>query len=452
MATLTATKPIRNIQEPPLIGSMSNYNQDRLDLLLRVTRECGDIGSFHFGPFSVIMLNASEFVHSVLVEHAYDFDKGTTVHNAFRPVIGDGIFTSEGDFHRRQRKLIAPAFQPRQIVKYANTMVDYGEQLQAEWKDGMTVDVSQEMTHVTMSIVGKVLFDADVFTEADDLGAAMTTVLEHVNYMLSHLFPIPLIWPIPRNQRTKKAIAVIKNTVQKMIDKRRASDERKDDLLSILLRAREEDSTSMSDDQVRSEALTLFGAGHETTAVALSWLWYMLATHPAIYRKVQQEIDSVLQGRSPTYADLANLPYTLQTLKETLRLYPPAYVMSRVALRDVEINGYQVRKGQTVLMSPYTIHRRPDYFPNPEQFDPERFTPENEKSLPRYAYMPFGAGPRICIGTYFAMMEGHLLLATLAQRVSFELLPGQQIIPAPKVTIRPKYGIKMVVRHRNLAH
>jgi cytochrome P450 len=237
-----------------------------------------------------------------------------------------------------------------------------------------------------------------------------------------------------------------------MIDKRRASGEQKDDLLSILLRAREEDGTSMSDDQVRAEALTLFGAGHETTAVALSWIWYMLATHPAVYQKVQQEVDSVLQGRSPTYTDLAKLPYSLQVLKETLRLYPPAYAMSRVALHDVEIDGYQVRKWQTVLMSPYAIHRRPDYFPHPEQFDPDRFTPENEKSLPRYAYMPFGAGPRICIGNYFAMMEGHLLLATLAQRVNFELVAGQQVIPAPKVTIRPKYGIKMVVRRRKLAY
>ena len=207
----------------------------------------------------------------------------------------------------------------------------------------------------------------------------------------------------------------------------------------------------MSYQQAIDEALTLFGAGHETTATALAWVWYLLALHPAVYKKVQEEVDTVLQGRTPTYADLTRLPYCLQVFKETMRLYPPAYIISRAPLRDVSIDGYSVHKGRDIiLVSPYTIHRRPDYFPTPEEFDPERFTPENEKKLARYAYLPFGAGPRVCIGNHFAMMEGHLLLATLAQHVEFELVPDQLIEPDPlkTVTIRPRNGVNMVVHRR----
>jgi cytochrome P450 len=235
-----------------------------------------------------------------------------------------------------------------------------------------------------------------------------------------------------------------------LIDERRTSNEEKNDFLSILLNTRGEDGSRMSDQQVMDEAVTLFGAGHETTATALTWAWYLLTQNPAVYSRLQQEVDTVLQGRSPTYADLANLPYALQVFKETMRFYPPAYAISRVALHDIDLDGYVVRKNQTVGVCPYTMHRRSDYFPDPERFDPERFTPENEKRLPRYAYFPFGAGPRICIGNHFAMMEGHLLLATLVQRVTFELVPGQRIVPDPNktITLRPKYAMKMVVRCR----
>ena len=454
MAVQTQTKitkkPIPSIKEPPVVGSLLEYGRDRLDVYLRVTQVCGDVGSFHFGPFPIVIFNTSEYVHSIFVEHAYDFDKGEAIHNAFRPVIGNGIFTSEGAFHRQQRKLMAPSFQPRQIIGYADTMVKYSEQIQQGWRDGETVDVSNEMTQLTMSIVGKVLFDANVFTEADELGAAMSTVLGHVTHTLSMLFPIPLSWPTPRNRHTRQAIAVLRGRIHKMIAERQASTEERNDLLSILLQARGEDGSRMSDEQICDESLTLFGAGHETTATALAWAWYLLATHPDIYRNMQQEVDSVLNGRAPTYADLAHLPYTLQVFKETMRLYPPAYGISRAALHDIEIDGYFIPKNRYVVVCPYTLHRRPDYFPVPEKFDPQRFTPENEKRLPRYAYLPFGAGPRICIGNHFAMMEGHLLLATLAQRVTFELVGGQQIVPDPNVnlTIRPKFGVKMIVRRR----
>ena len=433
----------------PLIGNLLEFRKDRLNLLRRMAR-VGDVCGMHFGPFPGILFNKPEHIHSILVEHAYDFDKGLAVHNTFRPVIGDGIFSSEGDFHRRQRKLMSPPFQPRHIASYAEIMGQYGEQIQQTWSDGSIIDVNHQMTNLTMSVIGKALFDADVFTETDELGSAMTVTTEYVAHALSVLFPPPYDWPLPRNRRTHSAAQVLRNHIQHFIDVRHNSLTERNDFLSILLQARDEDGKPMSDEQLMAECLILFGAGHETTATALSWTWYLLCQHPEIYQKVQLEVDSVLQGRTPTYEDLARLPYCLQVFKEAMRLYPPAYLLSRRALCEVEIDGYHVPKDMVVLYAPYTLHRREEYFPEPEKFDPERFTPEREKQLPRYAYLPFGAGPRICIGMYFAMMEGHLLLATLAQRVSFSLVPGQTIVPDPihHLTLRPIGEVKVLVKRR----
>ncbi len=347
MATQTAdkeTRTIPNIIEPPLVGSLPEHTRDRLNLYLRIAQTCGDVGSFHFGPFRVILFNTSEYAHSIFVQHAYDFDKGAAIHNTFRPITGDGIFSSEGELHRRQRKIMAPSFQPKHIISYADTMTHYSEQIQQEWSEYLTIDVAHEMTQLTMSIIGKVLFDADVFTEAEGLGAAMATVLEHASHSLSQLLPIPLDWPTPRNRKTRQAIAFLRERIQKLIEERRADSQERNDFLSILLHAKDEDGGSMSDEQIINESLTLFGAGHETTATALTWTWYLLTMHPDIYKNVQQEVDTVLQGRTPTYADLANLPYCLKVFKETLRLYPPAYAISRTALQDVDIDGYTVHR------------------------------------------------------------------------------------------------------------
>ncbi len=442
-------KPFPYVHGYPFFGNLPEFTRDRLGLLQRMARK-GDVCGMHFGPFPGILFNKPEYVQSILVEHAYGFDKGVAIHNTFRPTIGDGIFSSEGDFHRRQRKLMAPSFQPRHITSYADIMGHYGEQIQQTWSDGTVVDINQKMTDLTMSIIGKALFDADVFTETDELGAAMAITTEYVSHTLSVLLPLPYNWPLPRNRRTHKAMQVLRNRIQRFIDERRNTPNGRNDFLSILLQARDEDGNPMNDEQVMAECLTLFGAGHETTATALTWTWYLLCQHPESYQKVQQEVDRVLQGRTPTYADLAQLPYCLQVFKEAMRLYPPVYATSRRALHDVEIDGYRVPKGWVVLLAPCTLHRREEYFPEPEKFDPERFTPEREKQLPRYAYVPFGAGPRICIGLYFAMMEGHLLLATLAQRASFSLVSGQIIEPDPvhHLALRPTGAVNVMVKKR----
>ncbi len=442
-------KTLRYIRGYPLVGNIPDFVKDRLSFLLRMAHE-GDACGMHFGPYTCILFNKPEHVHSILVEHAYDFDKGQGVHNIFRPVFGNGIFSSEGDFHRHQRKLIAPSFQPRRIASYADIMGYYGELIQQTWTDGAVIDVNQEMTDLTMSIIGKALFDADVFTETDELGAAMTTALAHVAHGFSVLLPLPYSWPTPANRRTHKAVQVLHNHIRSFIDERRSNPTERNDFLSILLQAKDEDGQPMSDEQVMAECMILFAAGHETTATSLTWVWYLLCQHPEWYQKVQQEVDSVLQGRTPTYADLVHLPYCLQVFKEALRLYPPAYAMSRQALHDIEIDGYRVSKNWIAFLAPYTLHRREEFFLEPEQFDPERFSPEREKQLPRYAYLPFGAGPRICIGMYFALMEGQLLLATLAQRVSFSLVPGQTIEPdtAHHLTLRPAGAVHVRVKKR----
>ncbi|MBV8695412.1 MAG: cytochrome P450 [Ktedonobacteraceae bacterium] len=444
--TIAAPKTIPYLREYPLVGSMRAFSTDRLNLLLRLA-QAGDVCGFHFGPFPFIQFNRPEHVQSIMIEHAEDFDKGRWLRKA---VSGNGIFISEGAFHHRQRKLMAPTFQPRHIVAYADTMTHYTEQFQEQWSDGTVIDLNQQMTSLTMSIICKVLFDADFLTEKDELGAALATSLAYSAYVLSSVFVLPLSWPTPRNRHVVQAEQLLEAHFQRMIDERRSSTIERNDFLSLLLQARDEDGSKMSDAQAIDECLTLFGAGHETTAIALIWAWYLLCQHPDIYQKLQQEVDSVLQGRTPTYADLPRLPYCLQVFKETMRLYSPGYTVSREALHDVEIDGYLVPKGAAVLVSSYTLHRRPEYFPEPERFEPERFTPEREKRLPRHAYIPFGVGPRICIGNHFALMEGQLLLATLAQRATFTLVPGQRIKPDPEhnFALRPNGKVKVVVKRR----
>jgi cytochrome P450 len=329
-------------------------------------------------------------------------------------------------------------------------MAHYSEQIQQKWSDGGVIDINQEMSNLTVSIIAKALFDADVFSETDELGIAIKTIFDYIAHALTVLILPPYSWPLPWNRRVHQATQKLHDLFQQFIAERRNIAVERNDFLSILLRARDEDGNAMSDDQVMAECMTLFSAGHETTATAMIWVWYFLCQHPDIYQKVQQEVDTVLQGRTPTYADLVNLPYSLQVFKETMRIYPSAYFFFRRALRDMEINGYRVQKNVVTMVSPYTMHRREEYFPDPEHFDPERFRPDREKQLPRLVYMPIGAGPRVCIGNHFALMEGQLILATLAQRVTFELVPGQTITPDVEhnLTARPTGAVKMRVTKR----
>ncbi len=377
------------------------------------------------------------------VEKAFRVIRGSPLY-----LLGNGLLTTTNALHRRQRKLIAPSFQPRHVVAYAECMTAYAEQIQAMWGDGEAINVSHEMMRLTLWIVGKTLFDTNVLADADNVGTALTTVMRD-SERRRRTVRIPSSWPTPHNRRIEAARARLDATVYDIIAARRRSGEDRGDMLSVLLNARDADDGSfMTDTQVRDEAMTLFLAGHETTANALSWTWYLLARHPEIYARLRAEVDTVLGGRTPAVADLERLPYTLQVLKESMRLYPPAYILVRLVAEPMTIAGHQLPVGSMIILSPYTLHRRPDYFSRPRQFDPDRFAPEAEERLPRHAYLPFGAGPRMCVGNHFAMMEGHLLLATLAQRVTFDMVTPQRVETEPLITLRPRNGINMIVRRR----
>jgi cytochrome P450 len=446
-AALEVNKKIPSLPGLPILGNLLDAGRDRLSFLMRVNRECGDIGQFRIGPRRVVQLNSPEYVQVVLVDNDYAFfEKSPVLRRYLRPVFGNGLLSIDSQSHKQRRKLVAPAFQPRYIAAYAEVMADYAEQLQQPWPDGRTINIAQEMMRLTFRIVGKTLFDADLVNEASDVGEALLTILRYNNTELNSFFHLPHHWPTPRNRRFQKALARLDAIIYRLIAERRKTAAERTDLLSLLLQVRDEDNGGgLSDQEVRDEAITLFLAGYETTANALTWTWYLLAQYPEIYARVRAEVDHVLAGRTPTAADLPQLPYTLQVFKEAMRLYPPVHSIARQVARPFALGDYHLSVGTIVAVSFYVLHRRPDYFPDPERFDPERFTPQAEKNLSRYAYMPFSIGPRLCIGNHFAMMEGHLLLAALVQRVTFRLVPGQNVVPEPLITLRPRDGIQMTV-------
>lgn len=440
--------PIPCLPRWPLLGNVFALRNKRLDLLLRISQQFGDIGAFHFGPRMVPVLNEPELIRQVLVEQGSSFEKTTTVRALGTPVLGNGVFLSEGEEHRQQRRILAPLFQPHHVQTYAETMIGYTLRMRERWKEGETLNLADEMTHLTLWIISDVLFGVDVSGEEQELGAALTYLFRHFAAAVTNPMRLPQSWPTPGNRRARQALHRVNTTLYQMINERRQSNKERGDFLSTILRAHEGQISLVSDQQIRDEALSLFVAGHETTANALTWCWYLLSQHPGIYEQMQAEGDRVLAGRPPTLADLPHLPYTLQVLKETLRLYPPVYAFTRRAISTVQLGKYLIPEGASVVISPYTLHRRAPFFSQPERFYPARFALQQEQQIPRYAYLPFGAGSHICLGMHFALLEGHLLLATIAQHCTFEFIGSQSIEPEPLLTLRPKGAVLMKVRRR----
>lgn len=439
----------------PFLGSYPRYRRDPLSFYARLGRNYGDICAYRLFGAPIVFINAPHLIQGLLVEHAEDYDKGSFQRRLFRPLVGNGLVNSEGALHGRQRKLLAPAFQPRHLSAYADTMVDYAGHWQQRWADGDVIDVHAQMMDLTMTIVGRVLLSADVSGDARDVSAAINVAVRWFQHAAANVLTWPLAVPTPRNVRTTRAISIIKRTVGDIIAARRDADgdsavtDGRGDLLAMLLRARDDEGRGMSDQQILDEVLTFFLAGHETTALALTWTFSLLARHPNVAARVQAELDAALGGRRPCYDDLPRLPYMLCVLKEAMRLYPPSSGIVRVALRDTVLSGaYPIGKNTSVLFSQFVLHRRPDTFPDPERFDPDRFLPEREQALPRYAYLPFGAGHRICIGSHFAMMEGHLLLATILQHLCFDPAEPAPVTPELALTLRPSRPVRLVVRRR----
>jgi cytochrome P450 len=408
-------------------------------------------GSFNFTRFGWVTfytLSDPELIHEILVNQASRYHKIRLIKYALGPFLGNGLLTSEGDFWKRQRKLSQPAFHSRRIENYADTMVDYAHKMLAGWKTGDKRRIDREMMKLTLNIVAKTLFDADVSGDADRVGDLLTRVLDASNDRINAAVQWPDWLPNAKRDQMRRDIAELDIILQRFIDERRQSGEDGGDLLSMLLAAQDDDGSGMTDKQLRDELMTIFLAGHETTAMNLSWTWYLLSQQPQAVAKLKTEVDRVLGERRATMADLAHLPYNEMVIKEALRLYPPAPGVGREPIEDVQIGGYSVPKGALINISFFAMHRHPAYFPDPEVFDPERFSPEREKDIPRYAYLPFGAGPRVCIGNSFALMEARLILATMIQQVELALLPGQQIVPKQLVTVRPQNGIEMSVTRR----
>ncbi|MFQ3648273.1 MAG: cytochrome P450 [Anaerolineae bacterium] len=445
---MTATVTPPTLPGRFLLGSAPEFQRDTLHLLLE-SRKLGEFVRMYYGPFRLYILNTPDLAHEVLVEKAASFYKTTLLKTVLEPVVGAGLFTNDGDSWRQQRRLAQPAFHSKRIAAYADVMVQFAHELAERWHDQQTLDVEHEMAGVTMQIVSKTLFDAHV-TQEDTTGQAVATVLRLADQRFNRIVQVPDWLPTPENRRMKAAIQHLDALIQGFINERRATGEDKGDLLSMMIAATDdENGARMSDKQLRDEVMTVFGAGHETTAVTLTWAFYVLSQHPEVEAKLHAELDTVLGGRLPTFEDLPKLTYTEKVIKETMRLYPPAWSVTREPIVPVRLaDKYDLKKGETLMVNIYGIHRDERYFPDPLRFDPERWTPENEKKMHRYQYFPFGAGPRVCIGNSFAMMEARLVLATLAQRFRLTLAPEQIVKPQRVFTLRPRYGMKMIAHVR----
>jgi len=402
-------------------------------------RDYGDIVTMRYYNFRVFFISHPDYIEQVLVTDNRKFIKGRILRKN-KQLFGNGLLTSEGDFWLRQRRLAQPAFHRGRVASYADTMVRYASRIASEWRNGDERDIHAEMMRLTLSIVAKTLFDADVDREAKRVGHALEAIMQ-LNSDFRKLILTPTWLPTPRKIRATIATAKLNRIVYRFIEERRASGVDNGDLLSMLLAARDDDGSRMTDRQLRDESITIFLAGHETTANALSWTWMLLAQNPNVESKLHEELDRVLGGREPTVEDLPNLRYTGQVITESMRLYPPAWGMARVAIDNTEIAGYPIPKGCGVSLAQWVVHRDPRWFDAPLEFRPERWEGDLLKRLPRFAYFPFGGGPRQCIGNNFAVMEASLLLATLAQQFRISLTPGREIIPAASITLRPKTGI-----------
>ena len=438
--------PIPRIVGHPVLGLLRDFRADRVAVQLRVAREQPEIARLRIGLIPVVMIGAPTLAHEVLaIKHA-SFVKAPGLAIFLRPLLGRGLLTSEREVHTRQRRLIAPAFAHKRISSYASIMAQRSERFAASLESGRVLDVSEGILRLTLEIVGKTLFDAEVGSNADEVGHAVTVAMECVIAQLSSLVPIPPFVPTPTNLRNRRAVAQLDAILYRIIRERRTTGDDRGDLLGMLLATQDEDGGSMTDRQIRDEAMTLFLAGHETTANALSWALYLLAKHPDARARVEAEVDAL--GRVPSYDDLKLLPWTLAVLKETMRLYPPAYILARRVAEDVVIGRHLIKRHTIVLVNVLGIHRRADLFPRPESFDPERFMDDAEKAFPRCGYMPFGAGPRICIGNHFALMEGQVVLATLLRGLRLDLVDDAPVAVEPLVTLRPRGGVPMRVTVR----
>ncbi len=453
----SASSPARGAARPPgpkgrfLVGVLPEFRRDPPGFAERMARQYGDIVHLPVGGQHIHLLSHPDLIRDVLVTNQHKFKKSRMLERA-RVLLGDGLLTSEGAFHRRQRRLMQPAFHRERMAAYAATMVERAAIARERWRSGETFDVSQQMNRLTMDIVSRTLFSAAVDSEADEIAEALRQVFGVFNTIMMPFSEYLEKLPLPPVRRFHAARRRLDQTIYRIIAERRASGEDAGDLLSMLLLAQDEEAQDegggggMTDVQVRDELLTLFLAGHETTSNALTWAWYLLSQNPEAERAFHSELDRVLGRRLPAIEDLPELRYTEHVLAESLRLFPPAWAIGRKALEDYPLGEYMAPAGSVVLMSTYVVQRDPRWWVEPEAFRPERW--QEEPARPKFAYFPFGGGARVCIGERFAWTEGALLLAAIGQQWRFRLQPGHPVERQAQITLRPKFGMRMTAEAR----
>ena len=430
-----------------LLGHLLELNRDHLGFVHDCVRRYGDAVLIRFGRRPVVVINDPRDVEYVLVTNQRNFSKGY-FYRLLAPAVGNGLLTSEGDFWRRQRRLAQPAFHQQRINAYAETMSKYSQKSMESWRAGEQRDVQDDLMRLTLRIVGRTLFGADLEESAPVVARALPRALAEMNKQITGPeFMLPGGVPTPSRIRLRRAVAQLDPVVFRLIAQRRANPHDTGDLLSALLGAQDEDG-QMTDRQLRDEAMTIVLAGHETTAVALTWALYLLSQNPDVRARLEEEVDTVLSGRPPTLSDVASLPFTDAVLTETMRLYPPAYGFGREVIERCNVAGYELEPRTSLYIVPWIIHRDPRWFDEPECFRPGRWLDGLAKRLPRFAYFPFGGGPRLCIGQQFAKLEGAIILCSIVQRWRLDLAPGQGTEPKPAITLRPRDGMRMTVTAR----
>lgn len=432
-------------------GYLKPLREDMLGMYEDMMKH-GDYVQARILAFWIYYLGDPALVQEFLVKKHKSFHKDLVVKRSTRSFTQDNIFNSDGEFWKKQRKLMQPAFHSQRIGAYADDMVALTKAELDTWQQDDVIDVDQVMAEITMRIIVKTMFNTGIDEDIDELGQAIQDLFAIAGAGVTSLLQLPLWVPTPRNQKVKLYSEKLTDMYQRIMNEWREHGEDRGDLLSMLMLSEYDDGTKMSDAQIMSELGTIFGAGHETTAKTLTFAWYMLSENPDIAAKLHEEVDQVLGGRLATLADLKQLTYTEQIIKETMRLFPAAIAVSRVAIEDVEIGGHTVKKGQSVGVSFWTLHRDERWYPEPLKFDPERWSPENEAKIPRYAYVPFGAGPRVCLGNQFAMMEAQLVLATIAQHYTLTLREGVKIEPEYRFALHPGVDtVPMIAKLRETA-
>ena len=438
-----------------LLGNLPERRKDPLGLFMRGRERFGDVVHYPMGPLHMYQVSHPDDVKRVLVDNARQYSK-TGLMQRLRPILGEGLLLSEGELWMRQRRLAQPAFHRERLARLATATTSLVEPTLQRWEAladrGESFDLAAELIRLVLNITGRLLFSTDLSGAATAVERSVTTLLEQVNAQVFRALPIPAFLPLPGHLRLRAAIRVLDRVVLDIIGQRHREPHAADDVLSLLMEARDaENGEGMSDRQLRDEVMTLLLAGHETTANALAWTFYLLQRHPEVEARLVAELDAVLGDRVPGFEDLPRLRYTARVFDEALRLYPPAWLISRLALADDVLGGYRIPKGSIVVILPYVIHRHPAFWPEPESFDPDRFLPERSSARARFAWLPFGAGQRMCIGSGLALLEGQLVLAMVARRYAFRVVPGHPVEPQALVTLRPRYGLRVTARRRTPA-